>query len=110
MLDSVTMFMSCTFCGYRWSRNRRQGAVQMRSNCGFVKSDPAEDELTKLPFEAGRIAVVKTGNGGQPCQRRHQHGVVGKPEQIERIAADPCRIAGFDRALERVGEHRTDQA
>src|SRR5258705_6712160 len=110
ILASLAIFMSCTFCSYRWCRNRRQCAVQMRSNCGFVKSDAAENELAQLPFEPGRIAVVKTRNGGQACQRRHQHGVVGKPEQIERLAAGLHRIAGFDRALDRVGEYRSDQA
>src|SRR5258708_1129161 len=79
---SVTMFMSCTFCSYRLSRIRRRLAVQMRSNCGFVKSDPAQDELAKLPLEIGGVAVGKTGYGRKPRQRRHQHGVMGKPEQI----------------------------
>src|SRR5260370_21616887 len=85
---SVTMFMSCTFCGYRLSRIRRQLAIQMKSNRGFVKPDSAENELAKLPFEAGGIAVGKTGHGGKPRQRRHQHGVMGEPEQVERRVAD----------------------
>src|SRR3954470_19516178 len=106
---SVTIFMSCTFCSYRLSRIRRQLAVQMRSNCGFVKSDTAQDELAKLTFKVGGVAVGETGRGRQPRQRRHQHGVMRKPEQIERLAADPRRIAGRNRALERRREHRADQ-
>ena len=81
----------------------------MRSNCGFVKSDAAENELAELPFEVGGIAVVQTGNGGKPRQRRHQDDVVGKPEQIQRLAADPRRVARRNRAIERSGEHRPDQ-
>src|SRR3954454_23485549 len=98
---SVTIFMSCTFCSYRLSRIRRQLAVQMRRNCGFVKSDTAQDELAKLTFKVGGVAVGKTGRGRQPRQRRHQHSVMRKPEQIERLAADPRRVAGGDRALQR---------
>jgi hypothetical protein len=36
----------------------------MKSNCGFVKSDTAQDELAKLPFEVGGVAVGKTGTAG----------------------------------------------
>src|SRR4029077_4863579 len=93
---SVTIFMSYTFCSYRLSRIRRRLAVQMRSNCGFVKSDPAQDELAKLPLEIGGMAIGETAHAGEPRQRRHQHGVMGKPEQIERLAADPRRVAGRD--------------
>src|SRR6478752_8448597 len=106
---SVTIFMSCTFCSYRLSRIRRRLAVQMQSNCGFVKSDPAQDELAKLPLEIGGVAVGQTGHGRKSRQREHQHGVMGKPEQVERLAADPRCVAGRDRAFERCGEHRPDQ-
>src|SRR4030081_3349973 len=101
--------MSCTLCSYRLSRSRRRLAVQMKSNCGFVKSDTAQDELAKLTFEIGGVAVGQTRDGRQPRQRRHQHGAMGKPEQMERLAADPRRIASGDRAFERSGEHRSDQ-
>src|SRR5882757_619266 len=110
ILASLAIFMSCTFCSYRWCRNRRQREVQMRSNCGFVKSDAADNELAKLPFEGGGFAVVQTGNGGKPRQRRHQYRVVGKPEQVERLAADARCVAGRDRAVEGSSEHRPDQA
>src|SRR6476659_8466555 len=106
---SVTIFMSCTFCSYRLSRIRRRLAVQMRSNCGFVESDTAQDELAKLPFEVGGVAVGEARDGRKPRQRRHQHGVMGKPKQIERLAADPRRIARRNRAFERAGEHRRYQ-
>src|SRR3954451_6948477 len=85
---SVWIFMSCTFCSYRLSRIRRQLAVQMRSNCGFVKSNAAKNELAKLPLEVGGIAVSQARHGRQLRQRRHQHGVMGKPKQIERLASD----------------------
>ena len=75
----------------------------MRSNCGLGKSDAAQDELTKLPFQIGGVAVGKTGHGRKPRERRHQHGVVREPEQVERIAADPRRVTGGDRALDRCG-------
>src|SRR6266850_251223 len=84
-LGSVTIFMSCTFCSYRLSRIRRQLAVQMRINCGLGKSDAAQDELTKLALEIGRVAVRETRHGWKPRQRRHQNGVVRKPEQVKRI-------------------------
>src|SRR5712664_4941627 len=101
--------MSCTFCSYRLSRSRRQIAVQMRSNCGFVKSDSSEDKFAKLPFEIGGIAVSEARDDRKPRQRRHQHGVMREPEQIERFAADTLRIACRDRAVDRCGEHRPDQ-
>ena len=82
----------------------------MRSNCGFGKSDAAQDELTKLPLQIGGVAVGKTGHGGKPRERRHQHGVVREPEQVERIAADPRRVAGRYSAFDRCPEHRPDQA
>src|SRR5512139_3256369 len=85
-LGSVTIFMSCTFCIYRSSRIRRQTAVQMRSDGGLGKPDAAQDELSELPLQIGDVAVGKTGHGRKPGQRRHQHGVVGEPEQVERIA------------------------
>src|SRR4051812_48425607 len=86
IFGSVTMFMSCTFCSYRLSRIRRQLAVQMGGNCGLAKSDAAQDELTKLPLDVGGVAVGKTGHRREPRQRGHQHGVMGKPEQVERLA------------------------
>src|SRR4051794_37468217 len=79
---SVTIFISCTFCSYRFSRIRRQLAVQMRSKCGFVKSDAAENKLAKLPFEVGGVAVGQARHGRKPRQRRHQHGMMRKPEQV----------------------------
>src|SRR4029077_10306571 len=86
---SVTIFMSCTFCSYRLSRIRRQLAVQMRSNCGFVKPDAAQNKSTELTLQIVGVAVGKTGHGRKPRQRRHQHGVVREPEQVKRVAADP---------------------
>ena len=77
----------------------------MRSNCGFVKSNAAEDELAKLPFEIGGVAVSENRHYRKPRQRGHQHGVMGKPEQVERIIADLRRIAGGYRAFERCSEH-----
>jgi hypothetical protein len=38
----------------------------METNCVFVKSNPAQQELAKLPFEIDRIAVGETGNARQP--------------------------------------------
>ena len=64
---------------------------------------------TQLPFEIGGVAVGKTRHGRKPRQRRHQHGVMREPEQVERLASDPRRVAGRDRAFERCGEHRPDQ-
>src|SRR4051812_40656541 len=101
--------MSCTFCSYRLSRIRRQLAVQMRSNCGLVKSDAAEDELAKLPFEVGGVAVGETRHRRKLRKRSHQHGVMRKPEQIERLASDLRRVARRHGALKRRGEHRADQ-
>src|SRR6185369_8575457 len=109
-LGSVTIFMSCTFCSYRLSRIRLQLAAQMRSNCGLGKSDAAQDELRELLLQIGGVAVGKTGHRRKPRQRRHQNGVVREPEQVERIVADPCRVPGSDRAFDRRGEHRPDQA
>src|SRR5438105_9716460 len=107
--DSLTMFMSCTFCRYRLSSFRRQLLVEMRSNCGLVKSDAAQDEFAKLPFEAGRIAIGQARHRGQPRQRHRQQGVMGEPEQIERLAADLRRLAARHRTLDRRGEYRPDQ-
>src|SRR6266566_5057176 len=89
ILASLTMFISCTFCGCRLPRIRRQLAIQMGGNCGFVESNSAENEFAKLPFEIGSVAVGQTWNGWQPRQRRHQYGVMGKPEQVKRLASDP---------------------
>jgi len=36
ILASLKMFISCTFCGCRLPRIRRQFAIQMGDNCGFV--------------------------------------------------------------------------
>ncbi len=66
MLASVAMFMSCTFCSYRLSRLRRPFAIQMRSNCGLVKSDPTKKKFAKLPFEVGGIAVSEARHGRKP--------------------------------------------
>src|ERR1035438_6407603 len=71
--DSVWIFMSCTFCSYRLSRPRRQLTVQMRSNCGFVKSDAAQDEFAKLPFDVGDIAVREARHRRKPGQRSEEH-------------------------------------
>ena len=81
----------------------------MRSNCGLVKSDAAQDELTKLPFKIGGVAVGETRHHRKPRQRGHQHGVMCKPEQVERFIADLDRIAGSYGALERFREHAADQ-
>src|SRR6202021_2374134 len=35
---SVTMFMSCTFCNYRLPQTRRQVAIQLGGNRGFVET------------------------------------------------------------------------
>ena len=67
----------------------RQFAIQMGGNRGFVQSNSAENELAKLPFEIGRVAIGQAWNRRQPRQRRHQHGVMREPEQIERLASDP---------------------
>src|ERR1700738_2357745 len=90
ILASVTMFMSCTFCSYRLlPRIRRQFAIQVRDDGGFVESNSAENELANLPLEIGSVAVGQAWNRWQSRQRRHQHGVMRKPEQVERIAFDP---------------------
>src|SRR6185312_14637187 len=109
MCASVTIFMSCTFCGYRLTRVQRGRAVEMRSDCGAAESDAAENEFTELPFELGCLAIAEAGNGRQSGQRRRQHGVVREPEQIKRLVADRGGIAGRHRALERGGEYRADQ-
>ena len=44
------------------SRIRRQFAIQMRGNCGFVQSNTAENEFAELPFEVGGIAVGQARN------------------------------------------------
>jgi hypothetical protein len=81
--------MSCTFCSYRLlPRIRRQFAIQLRDDSGFVKSNSAENEFANLPLVIGSVAIGQTGNRWQPRQRRHQHGVMRKPEQVERIASD----------------------
>src|SRR5882757_9900952 len=100
--------MSCTFCSYRLSRIRRQLAVQMRSNGGLVESDAAKDELAKLPFKVGGVAVGKTRHCRKPRQCRHQHGVMRKPKQVERLLADLRRIARRHGAFDRCGEYRAD--
>src|ERR1700694_5683638 len=87
ILASVTMFLSCTFCVYLLSRIRRQCAIQMGGNGGFVQSDAAENEFAKLPFEIGGVAVSQARSRRQPSQRRHQHGVMGEPEQVQRLAS-----------------------
>src|SRR5712675_719779 len=85
----VTIFMSCTFCGYPLPPIRQHVAIQMAGNCGFVQSNSAENEFAKLPFEIGSVAVRQAWVGRQPRQRRHQQGVMRKPEQVERLASDP---------------------
>src|SRR6185436_20752776 len=82
----------------------------MRSNCGFGKSDAAQDELTELLLQISSVAVRKTGHGRKPRKRRHQHGVMGEPEQVERIAANLFCVASRDRSFDRYTEHRPDQA
>src|SRR4030088_548826 len=110
ILASVTMFMSCTFCSYRLlPRIRRHFAIQMRDDSGFVESNSAENEFANLPLEIGSVAVGKAWNRWQPRQRRHQHGVMGKPEQVERIACDPGCLPCRHGLLQRCGEHRPDQ-
>src|SRR5258708_8632350 len=65
ILASVTMFMSCTFCSYRLlPRIRRQFAIQMRDDSGFVESNSAENEFANLPLEIGSVAVGKAWNRG----------------------------------------------
>src|ERR1700722_6768861 len=78
--DSVTMFMSCTFCNGRLVRLRRNFARQMGGNCGFAESNSAENEFAELPFETGRMGVSKTGNPRKSRQGRHKHGVMREPE------------------------------
>ena len=74
-----------------------------------MKSDAAKEKLAKLALDIGRIAVGKAGHRGNSRQRCHQHGVVGKPEQVERVASDPRGIAGLYRAIKRSDEDRPDQ-
>ena len=90
ILCSVTMFMSCTLCNRRLSHTRCLIAAQMRGNCGVVKSDTPQDKLTELPLEVVRLAVSETRRGRQPGQRSRHHGVMRKPEQVERFAVDLC--------------------
>src|SRR5215468_10047715 len=87
-LGSVAIFMSCTFCSGRLGREVREIAGEMGSNCGVVKSDAPKQELAKLAFQAVCVAIRETGNGGKARHRRCQHGVVGEPEQIGRLAAN----------------------
>jgi hypothetical protein len=61
----------------------------MKGKRGFVDPDTTENEFTKLPFEIGSIAVGQARRRRQPRQRRHQHGVMRKPEQVQRLAPDP---------------------
>src|SRR6516165_1669041 len=93
-LASVAMFMSGTFRRYRWGRQLRQTAGQMGGNCGFVKSDTPQQELAELRFEIVGAAVSQAGRGREPGQRRRQHRMMGKPEQVERLAANPRCVAG----------------
>src|SRR5450432_1014574 len=109
ILDSVTMFMSCTFCSYRLPRIRRHLAIQMGGNRGFVKSNSAENEFAKLPFKIDGIAVRQAGDGRKSRQRRHQDGVMREPEQIERRATDMRCVARHHGAVERSGKNRPDQ-
>src|ERR1700722_211153 len=106
---SATIFMSDAFCGYRLTLMRRQCVVQMRGNCGFVKPDATEDEFAKLPLKIECIVIGQAWNGWQPHQRRHQHGMMGKPEQVERIARDPRGVAGGHGAIEGSRKWRPDQ-
>src|SRR5713226_4866512 len=58
ILASVTIFMSCTFCSYRLlPRIRRQFAIQLRDDSGFVKSNSAENEFANLPLKIGSVAI-----------------------------------------------------
>jgi len=82
---------------------RRQLAIQMKSKCGFVKPDSAENELAKLPFEAGGIAVGKTGHGGKPRQAPPLARCDGRTRTGERRVAIGEAIAYRDRAFERCG-------
>src|SRR6478736_777199 len=81
----------------------------MGCNCGFGKSDAAEDELTQLTFEIGRVAIVETWHDWQARQRRGQHDMMCKPEKIERLTADACGFASFNRPLQRGDKSRADQ-
>src|SRR5258708_29931879 len=72
----VTIFMSCTFCGYPLPPIRQHVAIQMAGNCGFVQSNSAENEIAKLPFEIGSVAVRQAWAGQQPLHRRHHHGAM----------------------------------
>ena len=69
----------------------------------FIQSNAAENEFAELPFEIGRIAVGEAGNRRQPRQRRHQHRVMGKPEQVQRLVPDgvasPVSIARESEAV-----------
>src|SRR5581483_5507129 len=94
---SVAMFMSCTLCGGRLGRDVREIAGQMVKDCGVVKANAAKQELAQLALEAADVAIRKTGHRGKPRHRRRQHGVVGKPEQIGRLAPDSRGVAGGNR-------------
>src|SRR5436305_9769997 len=110
ILASVTMFMSCTCCGYLPSRIRRKFAIPMGGNGGFLQSDAAENEIAKLALEIGGIAVGQARNRRQPSKRGHQHGVVRKPEQVQRLSSIAGCIARLYRSLQRCGEHGSDQS
>ncbi len=69
-MDSVTMFMSCTFCNYRLLHIGRFLVRQMEGNRGFVKSNSAENEFAKLPLESGIVAVRQTRHRRKSRQRR----------------------------------------
>ena len=106
ILCSVTMFMSCTLCNRRLARTRGLIAAQMRSNCGVVKSDTPQEKLTELPLEVVRLAVSETRRGRQPGQRSGHHGVMRKPEQVERFAVVWPRVPRGNRTLKRGDEGR----
>src|SRR5580693_7684347 len=106
---SVAIFMSCARCGDWLGLEVREIAGQMVEDCGVVKADAAKQEFAELALETADVAIPKTGHGGKARHRRRQHGMVGKPEQIDRLAADSRGIAGGDRGLERGHEHRPDQ-
>src|SRR6266481_6401271 len=77
---------ACGFSPIALPPIRQHVAIQMAGNCGFVQSNSAENEFAKLPFEIGSVAVRQAWVGRQPRQRRHQQGVMRKPEQVERLA------------------------
>src|SRR5512140_3542195 len=81
----------------------------MGGDRSLAKSDAAENELAKLPFEIGGIAILNTRRCRQPRHGCGENSVMRKPEQVQRCAADLDRIARFNRALERGDEGRSDQ-